>query len=164
MRLLKLFSISILTFGILILLLSALFPSNVRISRAINIGAPMPEVRKNLGDLQTWQYWNEMARQKDLTNTKFSDSSFSSDQMRIQLVSAAPDFVHTSWNFSENEAVNSGFQLVAGGDSTIVQWYFDFNLKWYPWEKFGSIIFDKQLGPPMETSLTGLKKFIENNQ
>ena len=163
MRLVKLFGISILVFGILILLLSGLFPSNVRISRAINIVAPLQEVRNHLRNLETWQYWNEMTRQKDLTNKIFSDSFFSSDQMRIRLVAESSDLIHTSWNFNENESVNGRFQLVAAADTTIVQWYFDFQLKWYPWEKFGSIIFDKQLGPPMEASLTSLKKFIENN-
>ncbi|HKH63058.1 MAG TPA: hypothetical protein VKA49_19590 [Flavitalea sp.] len=164
MRLLKLLGISIVIFGILILGFSALFPSRVRISRAINIGAPMQKVQQGLGDLQKWQYWNEMTTQEDLTNKKFSDSSFASDQMRVNLVSVSPDIVLTRWNRNENEAINSGFQLVGAADSTVVQWYFDFKLKWYPWEKFGSIIFDKQLGPPMESSLTRLKKFIENNQ
>ena len=83
--------------------------------------------------------------------------------MRVKLVSASPTLVVTRWNRNENEAINSGFQLVGAEDSTVVQWYFDFKLKWYPWEKFGSIIFDKQLGPPMESSLARLKKFMENN-
>jgi hypothetical protein len=39
-----------------------------------------------------------------------------------------------------------------------VQWYFDFEVNWYPWEKFGSILFDRQLGPSMERSLETLKK------
>jgi hypothetical protein len=42
-------------------------------------------------------------------------------------------------------------------DTTVVQWYFDFRLKWYPWEKFGSIVFDQQLGPSMESSLENLR-------
>jgi hypothetical protein len=35
-------------------------------------------------------------------------------------------------------------------------------LKWYPWEKFASIIFDRQLGPYMERSLGNLKKLAED--
>jgi hypothetical protein len=45
----------------------------------------------------------------------------------------------------------------------VLQWYFDIKLRWYPWEKFGSIVFDKQLGPPMEKSLGNLKKLLEKN-
>ena len=162
MRVLKLFFISILIFGLLILAFSLLFPSSVRISRAINIGAPKEKIQQGLGNLQQWQYWNEMTAKEELTNKKFTDSLFSSDQMRIRLVSASPDAVLTSWKRNKSEPVNSGFQVIAAGDSTVVQWYFDFKLKWYPWEKFGSIIFDKQLGPPMQNSLLNLKKFMEN--
>jgi hypothetical protein len=42
-----------------------------------------------------------------------------------------------------------------------VQWYFDFVFRWYPWEKFSSIVYDKQLGPAMEKSLNNLKDLIE---
>jgi hypothetical protein len=44
-----------------------------------------------------------------------------------------------------------------------VQWYFDFYLKWEPWEKFSSIVYDKQLGPVMEESLIKLKTLTESN-
>ena len=162
MRVLKLLLISVVIFAGLILALSLLFPSQVRISRAIDIGVSKQKVLEDLGNLQQWQYWNDMTAKYELTNKRFSDSLFSSDQMRVKLISMSPDAVLTSWDRNQNKSVTSGFQLIGGENSTTVQWYFDFKLKWYPWEKFGSIIFDKQLGPPMESSLTNLKKFMEN--
>ena len=164
MRLLKLFFLSIVIFGLLILALSLLFPSSVRISRAINIGAPKENVQQQLSNLGEWKNWNEMLTQADLTNTTAADSFFSSDQMKIRLVFASPDTILTSWTRNKVETINSGFALMTAADSTIVQWYYDFKLKWYPWEKFGSIIFDKQLGPSMESSLTNFKKFMENKR
>lgn len=164
MRLLKLFFLSILIFGLLILALSLLFPSSVRISRAINIGASKEHVQHQLSDLEQWKSWNVMLTQEDLTNVSAADSFFSSDQMKVTLVSATPDSVLTSWTRNKNQTIKSGFTLMTAADSTIVQWYFDFKLKWYPWEKFGSIIFDKQLGPSMESSLTNFKKFMENKR
>lgn len=164
MRILKLLFLSIVVFGILILALSLLFPSSVRISRAINIGAQKEKVKQGLSDLKQWKHWNEMTNKEELTNKKFSDSFFSSDQMEVSLVSATGDAVITSWKRYQKERINSGFNLITASDSTIVQWYFDFKLNWYPWEKFGSIIFDKQLGPPMERSLTNFKSLMEENQ
>jgi hypothetical protein len=164
MRLLKLLLISIVVFGLLILGLSLLFPSQVRISRAIDIDVTKEKILNGVGNLQQWQYWNDMTAKEELTNKRFSDSLFSSDQMLVKLISASPEAVITNWNRNQNESITSGFQLIGGENSTTVQWYFDFKLKWYPWEKFGSIIFDKQLGPPMESSLTNLKKFMENKQ
>lgn len=162
MRVLKLFLISIVVFGSLIILLSLLFPSNVRISRAINIGSAPGSVLEELNDLQNWPRWNEMITQGGRGNRKISKSLFSSDEMTITLRSATQDSVITVWKRLGNEAVISGFMLFRSSDSLTVQWYFDFKLDWYPWEKFGSIIFDKQLGPPMERSLEKLKNFAEN--
>jgi hypothetical protein len=53
------------------------------------------------------------------------------------------------------------FRLIENGSVTTVQWYFDFVFRWYPWEKFSSIVYDKQLGPAMEKSLNNLKDLIE---
>lgn len=164
MRVLKLALLTIVIFGTLILALSFLFPSRVRISRAINIGAPKEVVNKHVRDLRKWPAWNEMINQQELTTRNSTDSIFSSDQMTVRLVSASPDAIITNWTRGQNQTIHSGINLMTGGDSTIVQWYFDFKLKWYPWEKFGSIIFDKQLGPGMEASLGNLKKFIEDKQ
>ncbi|MBC8033549.1 MAG: hypothetical protein H7Y03_05350 [Chitinophagaceae bacterium] len=45
---------------------------------------------------------------------------------------------------------------------TTVQLYYDFRIKWYrPWEKLGSITYDKQLGPVMEKELAALKARAE---
>jgi hypothetical protein len=65
-----------------------------------------------------------------------------------------------NWNVM---TMNSGFTWHGTDGQLVVQWYFDINLRWYPWEKFGSIVFDKQLGPPMEKSLGNLKKLLEKN-
>lgn len=67
------------------------------------------------------------------------------------------------WNELAGEKVKGEFTLHESANITVVQWYYDFKLKWYPWEKFGSITFDQQLGPVMERSLNKLKKLVENS-
>ena len=81
--------------------------------------------------------------------------------LQVRLAAAGPDTITTNWRQEGGGEIVSGFTLHTNGNTTVVQWYFDFRLKWYPWEKFGSIIFDKQLGPPMEQSLGELKKKLE---
>ena len=44
-----------------------------------------------------------------------------------------------------------------------VQWWMDFKLRWYPWEKFASLLFDKQYGTRLEIGLRRLKDFVESN-
>jgi len=60
--------------------------------------------------------------------------------------------------------ITSGWYLHPGnaiGDMT-VQWRMDFKLRWYPWEKFASLLFEKQYGTQMEEGLNRLKAFTEN--
>jgi hypothetical protein len=38
----------------------------------------------------------------------------------------------------------------------------DFHLRWYPWEKFASLLLEKSYGPRMEQGLATLKRLVEN--
>ncbi len=42
-----------------------------------------------------------------------------------------------------------------------IQWYMDFRLRWYPWEKFSSLLLEKRYGPMLENGLDKLKKLME---
>jgi hypothetical protein len=37
----------------------------------------------------------------------------------------------------------------------------DFRLRWYPWEKFSSLLFEKSYGLTMEKGLNNIKKLSE---
>jgi hypothetical protein len=161
MRLIKLALISVVVLSLLILGMSLLIPSHVRISRAINITAPKDSLVQQLSDLRNWKQWNQLISSPDITNQQYAATHISSDQVQVELLSARADTIQTQWRQQGGKEIASGFTLHAQENTAVVQWYFDFKLKWYPWEKFGSIIFDKQLGPPMEYSLATLKKLLE---
>ncbi|MFT3822485.1 MAG: SRPBCC family protein [Chitinophagaceae bacterium] len=159
MRLIKLGLISVVVFFLLVLGISLLIPSHVRISRAINIPAPKAQVQNQITHFQDWKQWNVMVNNKGLTNSRFGDSAFVSDQLTVQLNGVWSDSVHLNWHQGKN-VFPGGFNFYESGDTTAVQWYFDFYLEWYPWKKFGSLVFDKQLGPSMEQSLTNLQNIL----
>lgn len=161
MRVVKLGVISIVGLFIVILGISLLIPNQVRISRAINITAPKDSIHTRLADLRYWKQWNKLANAETVLNQQYSSNTFSSDDLTVKLLEALPDTIKTSWQQKAGQTIPSGFNLHTVDKTTVIQWYFDFRLKWYPWEKFGSIIFDKQLGPPMEQSLAELKKLLE---
>ena len=161
MRLFKLLLISLVVFSILVLLISFLFPAQVRVSRAASIRASPSAVLANLRDLRSWQQWNEMVQNPALTNVSFHSGKFQSDQLQINVTDQEP--VSHLW-VKNGTAIEGGFHVIpSAGDSLIVQWYMDFPLKWYPWEKFGSMLFDKQIGPVMERSLKKFKKLAEDS-
>ncbi len=161
MRLVKLGLISIVGLFLVIFLLSLLIPSTMRVSRAITIDVPLDTVNAYLKDMRQWVLWNALLKNENLHSVKFDQSSFSSDEMKIVMLSPDSTGIQTSWERVGQDRIQSGIGITQAENSTIVQWYFDFNVKWYPWEKFGSIVFDKELGPPMEQSLDQLKKICE---
>lgn len=63
---------------------------------------------------------------------------------------------------ASNKSFTYKWNVISFDTVSTVQLYYDFHLKWYPWQKLGSIIYDKQLGPVMEKWLVELKKEVEN--
>lgn len=163
MRFVKLAIISAVVLFIVIFLFSLIIPSTVRVSRAIDISAPKDSLVPHLADLRQWKQWNEMTNNRELSNQQFQESSITSEQMTITKKAQVGDTLLTDWKQPNARVLNSGFTWYGNDGQLVVQWYFDIKLRWYPWEKFGSIVFDKQLGPPMEKSLGNLKKLLEKN-
>lgn len=158
MRIIKLGLISLLALFIVIWLLSLLIPSQVRVSRAIDIPVGAEMLRPQVMDLQNWASWNYLLQQPGLRNPVFTRTGFNSDEMNVALVKADTALVLTRWIRKGQEPISSGIAMIsAGANTTIVQFYFDFQVSWYPWEKFGSILFDRQIGPQLERSLEQLK-------
>ncbi|OQP54641.1 hypothetical protein A4H97_22010 [Niastella yeongjuensis] len=164
MRIVKLAIISAVVLFLVTYLFSLIIPSQIRISRAMNIAVPGDSLRAWVTDLRQWKEWNELTNNPDLTNQQYTEKAFSSDQLHVTSLPSNGDTLYTAWKQQKNaQVLASGFTWQGTADQLVIQWYFDVKLRWYPWEKFGSIVFDKQLGPPMEKSLGNLKKLLEKN-
>ena len=146
MRVIKLGIISFIVIFLILFLISLMIPSTVRTSRAVNIQAPVNSIYPLLADTAKWSDWN------DLKN----------DKIRIKQLPSDSNLLKTEWTYG-SRTIRSFYRLERLGDITVVQWYFEFPLKWYPWEKFGSITFEKQFGPAMEQSLINLKNMVTNS-
>jgi hypothetical protein len=146
MRVVKLAIISFVVIFIILLLISLMIPSVVRTSRAINIEAEKSKIYPLVADTSNWAKWNELRNEK----------------INVIPVPSDSNLVKSDWTYA-NRTIHSYYRLERLGDITVVQWYFEFPLKWYPWEKFGSITFEKQFGPPMERSLINLKNLVTNS-
>ena len=78
MRLVKLGLISLVGLFLVIFLLSLLIPSQMRVSRAITVNAPVDTVMTYIKDMRLWQRWNLLLKQEDLTAIQYERSIFSS--------------------------------------------------------------------------------------
>jgi hypothetical protein len=163
MRFVKLAIISAVVLFTIIYLFSLMIPSTVRISRAVNISVTIDSLLPAITDLRQWRLWNEMVEGEDLTNKQFTENLITSDQQKVTRKALIGDTLYTDWQQGNARVLHSGFTFTEANGQLVLQWYFDIKLNWYPWEKFGSIVFDKQLGPSMEKSLGNLKKLLEKN-
>jgi hypothetical protein len=163
MRALKLFLISAVVIFLLLTGFSLLLPSHVRVSRAINIAAPAQSIRPYMSDLREWKQWNKLLADSSITIGSVDSSIIKTNRFDIILLTVGQDSVSTRWEQPNGKVFTGSFSLIPSGDTTIVQWYFDFHLRWYPWEKFASIIYDDRMGPGMENSLTQLKGLVETS-
>jgi hypothetical protein len=164
MRFIKLAFISAVVLFTIILLISLLLPSHIRISRAIDISAPREKIYPLVADVKQWDKWNEYIRVYH--NRVAETASLKADEITISITGNTDTLVTAEWLQPSGNKFGNGFAIItnAGGQGhTTVQWYFDFHVKWYPWEKFQSIVYDEQLGPVMEKSLANLKKITENS-
>ncbi len=167
----KFFIIGLLTLFLAMTALSLLLPSNLRISRVVNVSASRARTAAAIADLRGWNDWNQFVRNTPLTNKRYSSPSagkgawLSSDQLTIRETVADSNGVVLQWDLKGGKQYAGGFDLLtANSDSLTVQWWFDLHFRWYPWEKLGAFVYDRKLGPAMEESLDSLRLFLEKSR
>jgi len=170
MRIIKLILLSALVFACVLTALSLLFPSHLRVSRSINVAASHEKVYEALSDLRSWEAWNEFLRSSSLTGKTWSSPSsgkgayMRSDQLLLTMTGIGPDSVHLYWRQEKGRNFDGGFYIFRmQTDSLTIQGWLDFQFRWYPWEKLSILLYEKRLGPVLEESLAGLKRYVENS-
>ncbi len=162
MRLIKLAVISFIVLGLLITALSSLLPSTVYVTRTINISAPKDSVFATINNLEKWKNWYANLDSATIVYgavTAGPSASMKADKTTITINSTTPDKITVTWQTADNRPLTGSFSFRKDStdSETSVQWEFVIPVKWYPWEKFASIVSDKALGGVMERSLDKLK-------
>ena len=162
----KLFIASILVFSLVILFLFALFPSDITVSRVVQINRSPAEVLNKIDDLREWKSWNELlVNGLDNMKTVYVPVKIDSGHIQkgyfmIDLLKVVPDTVTTIWH-QEKKSFTGNYFLSGANGQTVVEWTLQFHIQWYPWDKLASMFYDKNLGPGMEKSLMNLKIEME---
>ena len=149
MRIIKLGLISFIAIFIIILLISLLFPSQIRISRATNLPNKRDSIFSLLKNEKAW-------------HPAYFDSASALKFKKLQKTSTQQTDSTLSYQLQQpgRKIVTNGWQLYgsSSSDSLTLQWYMDFKLSWYPWEKFSTLFYEKTYGTMMEKGLANLKK------
>ncbi|HRI19701.1 MAG TPA: hypothetical protein PLA68_02050 [Panacibacter sp.] len=166
-RLLKLAVISFFILFAVVTAIGLLFPATVRVSRAINISASYDTVYHYLNNTRYWKVWMQGADSATIKiiseQTEGTGTEIKIGTGKVSFIRNTTDSILTVWTSEKGSIQTSAFVLLKNPAATVttVQWYFEQQLKWYPWERFGSMGNDKILGPVMEESLDKLKKILE---
>ncbi|MBS1628044.1 MAG: hypothetical protein JSR09_00220 [Bacteroidetes bacterium] len=160
MRLLKHGLLSILILFILLTAIGSLFPSDIIVSRAVNISANKDSVETFISNYNKWNLWMEGAKQSEFKVVAQDSTKAFFGTTTIQLQSVINNIWKHEWK-GRNTIQYSTIQLIQKNNITIVQWQFEQHVKWYFWQKFGTMLNDKILGTTMEQSLDNLKKLVE---
>ncbi len=172
MKIFRLLFFSALFIFLLITGISLLIPFNVRISRAINVHSSSAEVWKQVDDMHKWKEWNPFFSSIAADKINYSDTTggkpaaIEVSGTSIKWKEFKNDERIAIMEKGEHRPILNGWKCIghSGADSTTVQWYMDFHLRWYPWEKFSSLLFEQSYGPKMEQGLNNIKKIVESDR
>lgn len=169
MKLLRLAIFSFLFLFLIIFCISLFIPSHIRISKALRIQASKEEVMKQLEDPGNWKKWFPNADTAKIyyENGQAAGLIIHENPGRyIRITGKTDTNVKAEYVNIRQKKVTAGWNLpteLITDTAVTVQWYMDFQLRWYPWEKFASMLYEKQYGPQMEQGLANLQKIIANN-
>jgi hypothetical protein len=159
MRVLKLALISFVVFFAVITSFSLLIPGNIRLSKAVNIHAPGDSIFALIKDTAQWHQWHPGFQNLGLGATLQRNS------LSLKAVAVTDTLVVMALQQKTKEPVLNSWQLhqYAAADSVTLQWYMDFRLKWYPWQKFSSLFYESTYGKMMEKGLSNIKNESEKD-
>jgi hypothetical protein len=162
MWVIKLALISILALFLVLCFFSLMMPSTVLVSRAVDIHAPADSIKFYVRDLNQWMNWVKGMNSKSVHIKSATEADLGTQQLTIQNITDTS--VVSIWESKTASKQESTIRFIAAPERnlTIVQWQFVQKLRWYPWEKFGSFMNDKILGPMMEDNLLHLKQLAEH--
>ncbi|MCK9403070.1 MAG: hypothetical protein M0Q26_06700 [Chitinophagaceae bacterium] len=163
MKLIRFIVISVVVIFAIASFIGLLLPSTVLVSRAVNVSAPKDSIIRYVNDIWQWKEWMEGFRDPSVI---IQSASFAEmNGTKVSITGLSDSTVRTVWTTRKGNFQIATMQLIGspGQNITVVQWQFEEKLNWYPWERLGSMMNDKIIGPMMETNLNNLKKLAEKN-
>jgi hypothetical protein len=154
-RLIKLALISIVVIFLVATAITLMIPSHITISKAINIRAEKDSIFALIRDRGEWSKWHPAFIPNDSTprfdSIHVVSQRVNDSEIVMLLQQGNKDVVTNGWRIYHHDNV----------DSLTLQWYMNFNMKWYPWKKLGSLFYENTYGVMMEQGLSNIKEITE---
>ena len=170
MRVIKLAVLSFIFLFLLVTTISLFIPSHIRISRATDINSTKQDVMNLISDPLKWKEWYPGADSLDILYVEGKPKGILLDSNSLSGLSifSINDSVVTVGEVGKAgiQRMEMGWKVLSGKseNNVVAQWYMDFKLRWYPWEKFKSLFFENIYGAHLERGLANLKELSEGRR
>jgi hypothetical protein len=173
MRYIKLLLSGFLGLLIITTIIGLFMPASVKVTRGVILKADSAKVDLFLSDLLGWDTWMPWksnaqglkttarvvaAKQGSYVEWRLNDGN---SIARIHYLGRQPGIIQLHHVFKEMNPSDGGFRLRSLDDGTTeVQWFLEYPLKWYPWERFYGIFMDAMIGSVLEKGLQNMSALI----
>ncbi|MBS4065641.1 MAG: SRPBCC family protein [Chitinophagaceae bacterium] len=179
MRLIKMFLFVMFGLAVMLTLIGLVIPSSVKISRGIIVNADSIKVYQQLSDVKDWGKWmpwvtadeGALVQTSPVTNIPGSYFKWKGLNLKnngtISFLTISPNYITTKYELQGMNDSEGGFRIRSIPNNlsqTEVQWFMEYKLKWYPWERFYGIFIDHIIGPSFDKGLQELKLYLEQEQ
>jgi hypothetical protein len=164
-KILKLIVGSFIFLFAIITIISLFIPSHVQISKAVEVIAEKDSVYQQIADPNQWHHWYPTGDSMKVIYVGTEPKGIELNNLKLQITSIETNEVRAKYSsVEETKEMQTAWTLIPARNSVAVQWSMYFHLRWYPWEKFSSLLLEKRYGPVMETGLNNLKTYLEQNR
>lgn len=179
MRLVKMFLFVITGLAVVLTIIGLVIPSSVKISRGIIVNADSIKTYRALSDVKDWGKWmpwvtadeGALLQTAEITNAPGAYFKWKGLNLKssgtITLLSLSPNLITTKYELKGMNDSEGGFRIRSLPNNLSqceVQWFMEYKLKWYPWERFYGIFMDHIIGPSFDKGLEELKSYLESGK
>jgi len=114
-------------------------------------------------NFKTWDQWNTILPDLSMQNPEYSGHYLRTEKIKVSWQRKQPGLQVAKIERKNGKPLLTGWKAAKDNrtDSLRVQWYIDIHLRWYPWEKFAGMLYEKSYGDKLEDGLKKLKQILE---
>lgn len=164
MRILKLAILSFVFFFLLMTVISFFLPSEIRITKTEQINSTKEFVMEQISDPAKWKNWYPGLDSAELFYSDSIVKGFVQNKKKEQVIvitGQGKDEVMMEYRVSGKKKIAGGWKLTAADGSVMIQWYMTLHVRWYPWEKFAGLLYERSFATQMKAGLIKLKEIAE---
>ena len=160
MRIIKLAILSFVLLFIVLTGITLLIPSNISLSKVINIKASKDSIFYLIKNKDQWPKWHPSFGSNN------PDAVTKLQQVKTTVVSENDSLLLMQWQVGNIKPLNNGWQLHNTGteDDYTLQWFINFHSNWYPWQKLKTLFYENNYGKMMEQGLENIKQELQTSR